>query len=644
MAKRKNLKNQGFLILLIIIILAFFAPFLVNPKYLTTKDNDLGRTYIPLYSFVRDSFFIHQQIPLWRGEQMMGESLVGNPASSIFYPVNLIFLTMPLTIGAVFYLLTHFIISGVSTFFLARSFNLSPLSSLAAAVFYAFSIKMLVHLEAGHITMIAAFSYFPLLLLSVRKILVKPHFNHIVLGAVALTFIYITYPTIFYYAAIFVAIYILYKLFLQTPNLNFKNLDQKLLPFVVMTFIALGLTAATLIPQLEFAPFSTRSQLQFEDVAVPLWNFKRLISSLAFPYPILNNLDHESFLYLGIAPSIFAVVGFFRLRRNQQILLIILGVLTLLFVAGQSTPVFKFAYETLPFLKYTRVTTRLWFIVALLIALLAAYGLSMIKRQSIIYLAILIFLTESFFIFNKRIHNIKTLSVENEEIYQFLSKDDDFFRIYCTSYCFNPQLISRYKLEVLHGESPIQDRRFIEFLQEAGGYKYDKFAVIFPPYQVWQKDNPPKPNAYLLGLSNVKYIASTYQLVDPDFEFVDKFGQVFLYQNKKYKLRAYFESSSELVKIIKYSPNQIILAFNPQGQNRHLIISENFSPGWFAYSNSQKYTVQKYPPIFRKVLVPANTGLLELKYQPESFMLGKTITLTTIVFLILWYFHPKKTG
>lgn len=618
--------------LIALTVVTFFAPFLVNPKLLTTKDNDLGRTYIPLYSFIKESILADKQIPLWRPSQMMGETFMGNPLSSLLYPANVIFLILPPNFGAVFYLFSHFVLAGIFTFLLARSFNLSPLSSLTAGLFYAFSTKMLVHLEAGHITMIAAFSYFPLVFLAVRKLMTtQPKFLPIVFGSLALTFMYITYPTIFYYGVIFLLIYSIY-LFL------FKKLPlKKLIPYLLMFIITAGLSAVALLPQLEFAPLSTRSGLRFEDIAVPLWNFKRFISSLVFPYLSLNSLDHESFLYLGIIPTVFALIGFFHLKRSQQILLSIFGILTLLFVAGQSTPVFKASYETLPFLKYTRVTTRLWFIVALLTGLLAAYGLDRIKKRSIIYLAILIFLAESFFIFNNRIANIKTLSVENEEIYQFLAKSEDLFRVYCTTYCFNPQMISRYKIQVLHGETPIADARFVEFLEKAGNYEYQKFAVIFPPYQVWQTDDPPVPNADLLGLANVKYVASTYQITQGDFRFLGKFGDIYLYQNAQYRPRAYFEDSADAVVVKKYSPSRIVLAFKPQEVARNIIISENFYPGWFAYINNQKFNVDWQPPIFRKVAIPANSQSLELKYQPQSFTFGKTITSGTMIFLILWY-------
>ena len=55
-------------------------------------------------------------------------------------------------------------------------------------------------MSAGHITMVAAFSYFPLAFLSIRKILLNPNRLWIFIGGVSLAMILILYPTIFYYS------------------------------------------------------------------------------------------------------------------------------------------------------------------------------------------------------------------------------------------------------------------------------------------------------------------------------------------------------------------------------------------------------------------------------------------------------------
>ena len=295
----KNFKNPVLVIVLLIIL--FFTPFIFKPELLTERDNDLGRTYVPLFSFLKISVTSHNQIPLWRPDQMMGETFIGNPLSSLFYPANIIFLLLEIKIALIAYLLLHFLLAGVFTFFAAKSYKLSAHASIAAALFYAFSNKLLLHLSAGHITMIAAFSYFPLLFLSLRLGILKKNFKWIIIGSIALSATYINYPTIFYYSIIFSVVYFCFRIFTRSEKLYssikliiFKYLSRFLLMFVIM----LGLSTIVIVPQLEFAPLSTRPQLNLEDVAIPLWNLKRFLTSLLFPYLSFESLNHESFLYL----------------------------------------------------------------------------------------------------------------------------------------------------------------------------------------------------------------------------------------------------------------------------------------------------------------------------------------------------------
>src|SRR3989344_5235981 len=213
------MKDKTALITIVLITALFFIPYLIKPELLTTRDYDLGRTYIPLFNFYRQSFYETGQIPLWRPDQMMGENLAANPISALFYPLNSLFLILPIHFGAIVYLFLHFLTAGIFTYFLARDFKFSKISSLSAALFYAFSTKMLVHLEAGHITMIAAFSYFPLAFLAVRKLISEHKLIWLMVGSIALSFILVTYLTIFYYAIIFLILYVVFRSFRE----NFKK-------------------------------------------------------------------------------------------------------------------------------------------------------------------------------------------------------------------------------------------------------------------------------------------------------------------------------------------------------------------------------------------------------------------------------------
>lgn len=628
------------MLFLIVLVILFFLPFIFQPELLTEKDNDLGRNYIPIFHFISDSFTQSKSLPMWRQEQMMGETLIGNPLSTLLYPANILFLILPVDFASTLYYTIHLIIASVATFTLAKSFKLSETVAFAVAVFYTFSNKLLLHISAGHITMVASFALFPVFFLGIRYLLLKPSYKALIISSFSACFMLLTYPTVFYYAAMFVLLYTVY--FLLNSKTNLIQIKKAILLVSLLLVLVIMLSAIFLIPQLEFASLSTRPMLTLEDVAIPVWNIKYFLSSLFFPFPYINVLDHEAFLYLGFVPLILATKGFFKLRKNTKIILVVSGLLTLLFVTGTSTPFFKFAYEFLPLLKYSRVTTRLWFVVALVVALLAGSSLERIKNKKLVYLLILVFLVESLSIGYLKIFSIPNLNFSNNKLFEYLSQDKDIFRVYCTSYCFNPQQAFANKLQLLNGETPLQQTNSVKILEEAGNYNYEHFNVIFPPYQIWQVPEPPQPNADMLAKTNVKYIASTYEL--NNFRFIAKFQDVLLYKNENFKPRYYFENANQKVKIVRHSPNEVVLKFNPLEQTRRLVISENYYPGWSAQINNKRYKVELFDKYFKSVQVPAGTDHASLIFQPESFVFGKTITTGTILFLVIffWYNSTKN--
>ena len=640
MVKRKEIKKL--ILILALVTFIFLFPFFARPKLLTTKDNDIGRSYTPIYKFINNSIFTYHQIPLWRPDQMMGETLIGNPISNLFYPANLIFLVLPTDLAIVVFVYLHIFLAAVFTYSLAKSLGYSNLSCFAAALFYALSTKMLVHLEAGHLTMIAAFAYFPLAFLSLRQILKSPNISWTVAEAVALSFMYINYPTVFYYAAIFLFVYFFYKAYFSTGKITLKINAKKFCYFSASFIIFFCLSAIHLLPQLEFGPLSTRSNLRLEDVAIPLWNIKKFLISLFFPYLALTKIDHEAFLYVGIVPGLLSLVAFFHLSKSRKLFIAVFTGLTLVFAAGISTPLFKLTYQFLPLLKYSRVTTRPWFVVALIVALLSAYVLDKFKSKAISTVAIAIFIIESLFIFYARFNNLPSLSFNNEDVYQYLASERGIFRVYCASYCFNPQLISNFHIQTLDGETPIQDSNFIKFLEKAGNYQFDKFAVIFPPYQVWQNPTPPSPNASLLGQANVKYVVSTYQIENADFEFVHKFDNLFLYKNTQFMPRAHFADSPDPVQIVKYTPNEIQFQFSSAGKPRNLIVSEKYYPGWQADTNGKKLNVLQLNQVFRQITIPPGSESLVLKFRSGSFLFGSTLTVSTVFLLMFCFWYSRK--
>lgn len=639
--KIKNFAVKRKQVLIIALTIAvFFAPFFFSPQILSGKDNDLGRTYIPVISFYKTSLFKFKQLPLWRSDQMMGEPTVSNPLYQFLYPLDIIFL-LPQSYAAFVFFFVHFLLAAIATYSFSRYLGFSKQSSMAGALIYALSLKMLMHTTAGHLTMVPAFSYFPLVVLSASHLSSKFSFKWVTIGALALWAMYINYPTVFYYAFLFLVLYVFYNLIKRSTDLK-KHAPKLLLNFAILFFVWLGLSAIALIPHTEFAPLSTRSDLKIEDIAIPLWNKTKLVLSLLFPYPILSSLDHESLLYLGLTPLALSTFAFFKLKKLQKTFLLVGFLLAIVLVLNLSTPLFPTLYENFPLLKYSRVTTRLWFIIAFLAAILSAFALSSINRSKVTIFTLTIFALESVFIFYTTLFRIPNLNFTDKDIYQYLEKDKEPYRIFCATYCFNPQLLSASNLQLLNGETPIQQKSFVNYLASAGGYRHDQFAVIFPPYQTWQEEVKPKPNAILLGDANTKYIATTYEISNPLLNFVGKFDNLLLYQNNLFLKRAYFSNSQQQIEITKYSPNNVELKFPMANFEREIIFSENYYPGWYVLNNNTKRPVSQFNQVFRSFKVAANTTEASLKFEPRSFALGRTITFATICVLILIY--PKLKG
>lgn len=635
-SQKRNLKLH--LLALTALCFLFFLPFFIRPQTLTLKDNDLGRNYIPIFLYLSRSFEETKSIPLFRYDQFMGESLIASPLSTYFYPLTFIFLFKNTHFLSIFFYFIHFLAAALATFYLAKSFKLSDLPATAAALFYAFSTKMLLHTSAGHISMVAAFAYFPLGFLFLKRILEEKEMKLAFYFAFANWAILTLYPTIFYYSAIFYALFTAY-FFLQSTK-TLKSSVKILTLGLISSITLFGLSAINLLPQAEFSRISNREEINLGDVALPLWNKGMFFQSLIFPYNIFETLDQEEFLYLGIVTLSLSFLAFLKLRTSTKIFLSISAIFTLFFVLGLSTPLFGFLWGKLPYLNYSRVTTRPWFTVALIASILAASYLDRIRNKKIIYLIIILFLLETTFIGYKKIIQTPNLSARNQSLYAFIGEDRDHYRVYCTTYCSNPQLLQAFKIELANGESPIVSSKTADFLEKAGNYNHGNFAVIYPPYQVWQQEKPPQPNPILLGAANVKYVVSEYKLDSQRLQPVKTIGQNFVYRNLDFKERFNFQGSEESIKIEKYTPNSILLSFNPSAQERKLLIANSYVPGWFAFQNNRLFKVDQ-EDAFQSITVLPFVKSIELVYKPQSYIIGKAFTFTTILFLAAHFLYKN---
>ena len=204
------------------------------------------------------------------------------------------------------------------------------------------------------------------------------------------------------------------------------------------------------------------------------------------------------------------------------------------------------------------------------------------------------------------------------------------------------------------------------------GYQGAKLRIYQDAIDVAGGENP-----FLLGLANVKYIISDAPIKDTvSYAEVYK-GKSIVYQNKFAMPRAFFANeykvetglnilqnikeakfnpyqlaflekdinqkidkpdSSVFARISKFSIHNIEYDVNASGNNL-LVLDEVYYPaGWKAFIDGKETEFYKTDYLLRSVVVPAGKHKVEFVFHPDTYYLGKSISIGANLILIFILF------
>lgn len=502
------------------------------------RGNDLSTYFLPHAYFFRRSILEYHQIPLWNPIQFTGFPYIADPQNYLFYLPNYLFVLLPIEGTFLILLLSHLILAGVGTFLLAKKiFNFNSLLALFSAFAFVFTPKMFSHLEAGHYTMIIAFSWLPLFVLTGISLAQKPEIKKALALALISWVMYLNYINIIYFALLFFAAYSAFHLISQRKKISLRPYA---ICYTLFAASFAGLIAPVLLPQIEIAPLTTRSLITYQDVAQPIWSFSLFAQNLLFPFKLdPQQMSTERVLFPGLIIGGLAVVGFLKSHRRDRWLFLGWLIFSLLFALGDRIPFFVLFYRFFPLMSWMRVTTRMWIITNLIIAVFAGLGLKHLlqkiklrHRFSKVFLITVLYLSfVDVGLINQKIFS-KPVAPETlpESFYTIVKSDPEpNFRIYCTTGCFSLQRLGELGILTAQGNNPVQLKQTGDFLQKAGGYTYPQYIPVLPPYPVFSE--LPQPHAELFAQINTKYIASPYLLTDQNFKLIHQEQGFLLYQN-----------------------------------------------------------------------------------------------------------------
>ncbi len=123
---------------------------------------------------------------------------------------------------------------------------------------------------------------------------------------------------------------------------------------------------------------------------------------------------------------------------------------------------------------------------------------------------------------------------------EWLAAQPGRFRVYSPGYSVPQHVAERYGLELADGVDPLQLRAYAEYLTRAAGLepRSQRYSVTLPPFPEGTEDVRTAlagvtPDAEMLGLLSVRYVAAAFPISGDAFGLAGRFDGVYVYRNQE---------------------------------------------------------------------------------------------------------------
>jgi hypothetical protein len=219
-------------------------------------------------------------------------------------------------------------------------------------------------------------------------------------------------------------------------------------------------------------------------------------------------------------------------------------------------------------------------------------------------------------------------------------------RIYSPSFSI-PQLAAvRYGLRTLDGVDPLMLQSTADVVSVAAGVPVEVYAVTLPAFATGHPESDNRDAALQLerlGLLNVGYIASAFDLPYAMLSLGREAGGVILYTNLLAAPRVWMAESPEhweyalngrRTRIVAESPNRMTLSAVGPGL---MVISEAAYPAWRATVDGDSAEILTVGGWWRAVEIGPGEHEVVMHYDPILLQIGLAVTaLALLAFLGVW--------
>lgn len=330
-------------------------------------------------------------IPLWNPMIFGGLPYVATVGhGDVFYPTSLLryLLEADLVLSISFAL--HTALAGIFTYLFLRRIGTSWLGSVVGGLAYQLSGIIISLPSPGHDGKLFVSTLLPLAFLAIHEaIRERRWWGYGMLAAVVAGALLSPHVQMTYYLLLAAGLFALYCAFGEPDESTTGSKVGRLAIALVAVVVGFGIAAPQLIPFLEYIPHSPRAESYhgFEEsasYAIPWNHVPELIiggfSGEGESYWGTNPLKLHS-EYLGLPVIALAVLGFTDRRRRLIWWMSGIGLLFLLVSLGASTPFYRLWWTVMPMVKKSRAPGMAFYIVAFVVATLAALGTARLERE-----------------------------------------------------------------------------------------------------------------------------------------------------------------------------------------------------------------------------------------------------------------------
>lgn len=379
------IRGAGVTLLLFLMVLLVFGDVFFSNGILFGQDIvELG---YPL-AYYRHKCITEGEAPIWNPYIMCGYPQM---SSAPFQPMDYVDGFFDTSRVSVVRYSLHTLFAGLLMFLLLRRFRLSLSASLLGGVAFMFSGFFVSKIFAGHGGAFSSGVWIPLTFLCLDRVIDSRRFRDTLLfGAVVGLQLLGEHAQYVFYTLIAAAPYVVYRLwgdYIRRPKpavlAHYAGLSAVSAVFALMT------SAIFTLPFRELTAMSNRAGGTGYDYAsslsLPPANlltavFANILGSPAGHNAVLGALYWDAALYIGVVPLLLAIVAFKWAGDKKARYFKWLAVSAIILALGDYLPIYKLIYH-IPGFSMVRAPSKILFIYAFATAILAGFGLDVLKQH-----------------------------------------------------------------------------------------------------------------------------------------------------------------------------------------------------------------------------------------------------------------------